>query len=250
MGFAGISICSTRLSTGVERWLVATFHAPSRLWILIVREVSCSGGVAAPLYWSPGRRCGRFDTLISREANVPAECTPAEAPARIPGADVNARGSGDPEAPPRQGPQAPLRVRGSSEPPPASSIPLPRLRHRLSQGPVGIDAVPRPLRVSTRGRPARAARVSAWRSPANSVGAVERNRLKRRLRASFEEVCGAAAVRPRLRAHRAAGPDRGGREPRLPLAHRARRRDLPSRGGDGRRVRHVVALPIHAYRCS
>ena len=185
MRFAGIYICSTRLSTGVERSLVATFHAPSRLWILIVREVSCSGGVAAPLYWSPGRRCGRFDTLISREANVPAECTPAEAPARIPGADVDARGQGDPEAPPREGPQAPLRVS--------------RRQHRLSRS-RDFDTVYRKGRsVSTRflvlyafpreddpeGGPRLGLAVSRQLG-----GAVERNRLKRRLRASFEEVCG------------------------------------------------------------
>jgi large subunit ribosomal protein L34 len=64
-GFAGISPLSTHLSTGVERSLLATFHAPSRLWISIVREVSCSAPRAAALYWSPGRPSGRFDTLVS-----------------------------------------------------------------------------------------------------------------------------------------------------------------------------------------
>ena len=32
--FAGFSTLSTHLSTGVERSLLASFHAPSRLWIL------------------------------------------------------------------------------------------------------------------------------------------------------------------------------------------------------------------------
>jgi ribonuclease P protein component len=167
----------------VERSVLATFHAPSRLWISIVREVSYPAAGAAPLYWSPGRPSGRFDTLISREANVSAERPAAEAPARIPSADVDPRGSRDPEAPPRQGPQAPLRVS--------------RRQHRLSRS-RDFDTVYRKGRsVSTRflvlyafpreddptGGPRLGLAVSRQLG-----GAVERNRLKRRLRASFEEI--------------------------------------------------------------
>ena len=165
--------------------MLATFHAPSRLWILLVREVSSSGARPAPLYWSAGRPSGRFDTLISREANVSAERPAPEASARIPGADVDPRGSRHPEASPRQGPQAPLRVS--------------RRQHRLSRS-RDFDTVYRKGRsVSTRylvlyafpreddptGSPRLGLAVSRQLG-----GAVERNRLKRRLRASFEEISG------------------------------------------------------------
>ena len=63
--FAGISTISTRLSTGVERSLVATFHAPSRLWILIVREVSCSAGRRALLYTGRPAARAAVSTLSS-----------------------------------------------------------------------------------------------------------------------------------------------------------------------------------------
>ena len=46
----------------------------------------------------------------SLEANLPAERAPAEAPARIPSADADTRGTRDPEAPPRQGQEAPVRL--------------------------------------------------------------------------------------------------------------------------------------------
>jgi ribonuclease P protein component len=163
--------------------VLANFHAPSRLWISVVREVSCPPSRGAHLYWSPGRPSGRFDTLISREANVSTERAPAEAPARIPSADVDARGSRDPQAPPREGSEAPLRVS--------------RRQHRLSRS-RDFDTVYRKGRsVSTRflvlysfpreddpeGGPRLGLAVSRQLG-----GAVERNRLKRRLRASFEEL--------------------------------------------------------------
>jgi ribonuclease P protein component len=181
--FAGISPLSTRLSTGVERSAATAFHAPSRLWISVVRDVSYSVRPGAHLYWSTGRRSGRFDTLISREANVSAECAAAEAPARIPGADVDARRPLDPQAPPREGSQAPFRVS--------------RRQHRLSRS-RDFDTVYRKGRsVSTRflvlysfpreddpdGAPRLGLAVSRQLG-----GAVQRNRLKRRLRSSFDDL--------------------------------------------------------------
>jgi hypothetical protein len=62
--FAGISPLSTRLSTAVERSLLASFHAPSRLWIADSSNVWRSACAGAHLYWSPGRMSGRFNTLI------------------------------------------------------------------------------------------------------------------------------------------------------------------------------------------
>jgi hypothetical protein len=107
--FAGISALSTRLSTGVERWALASFHAPWRLWISVTSKVSLRSRTALIYTGRPAARAA-VSTLSTREANVSAERAPAEAPARIPGADVHARGSSDPQAPPRQGSEAPLRV--------------------------------------------------------------------------------------------------------------------------------------------
>jgi ribonuclease P protein component len=165
--------------------VLAAFHALSRLWISVVRYVSYSVGRDAHLYWSPGRPSGRFDTLISREANVSAERAAAEAPARISGADVDARRPLDPQASPCEGSQAPLRVS--------------RRQHRLSRS-RDFDTVYRKGRsVSTRflvlysfpreddpdGGPRLGLAVSRQLG-----GAVQRNRLKRRLRESFEELAG------------------------------------------------------------
>jgi ribonuclease P protein component len=47
-----------------------------------------------------------FLSLRLREADLPAQRTPSEASPRISRAHVVARGTGDPEAPPRQGPEA------------------------------------------------------------------------------------------------------------------------------------------------
>ena len=68
----------------------------------------------ALLYTGPPAAPAAFRHFFSREANVSAERAPAEAPARIPGANVDSRGPRDPQAPPRQGAQAPLRVSGNS----------------------------------------------------------------------------------------------------------------------------------------
>src|SRR5207342_1171868 len=70
------------------------------------------GPLGAHLYWCSAA-LRPFPILVSREANVPAERAPAEAPARIPGADVHARWPRDPEAPPGQGTQAALGLIGA-----------------------------------------------------------------------------------------------------------------------------------------
>ena len=89
------------------------------------------------------------------ETDLSAERTQAEAQARLPRADVDARRSHDPQAPPRQGPQAPLGVTPvqRAEPP----LPLSRLRRRLPAGPVRLDALPDALLVPARGAGRRAA---------------------------------------------------------------------------------------------
>jgi ribonuclease P protein component len=137
----------------------------------------------APLYWPPVASCGPFVHLF-REANLSAERAPAQASARIPGAHGHPGGPRDPEAPPREGPPSPLRL---------------SRRHRLSRS-RDFDAVYRKGRsVSTRflvlysfpreegedGEPRLGLAVS--RQLGN---AVERNRLKRRLRAAFDAVAG------------------------------------------------------------
>ncbi len=99
---------------------------------------------AARLYWPPrlARRALVLSSLSPRETDLPAQRAPAEAQARLPCAHVDACRPRDPEAPPRQGPQAALRL-----------SPSPRnvqRRHRLSRS-RDFDAVYRHGRsVSTR----------------------------------------------------------------------------------------------------
>lgn len=138
----------------------------------------------APLYWivrSP-EAAVLFPLDVTREANLSAERAPAEAPARVPGAHGHPGRPGDPQAPPRPWSQASLRL---------------TRRHRLSRS-RDFDAVYRKGRsVSTRylvlyafpreedreGEPRLGLAVSRQLG-----GAVERNRLKRRLRAAWEEL--------------------------------------------------------------
>src|SRR5688500_10961384 len=118
------------------------------------RRSRCAGGFGRSSILGDRPPPRPSDTLFSREANVPAERAQAEAPARIPGANVDSRGPRDPQAPARQGAQAPLRVSGKSEPTPPP-FPLARLRRRLPQGPVRLDPVPGSLLVPARRGPAR-----------------------------------------------------------------------------------------------
>jgi ribonuclease P protein component len=120
-----------------------------------------------------------------READLPAKRTPAEASARLSCAHVDARRSGDPEAPPLEGPRAAFRV--------AASV---QRRHRLSRS-RDFDAVYRHGRsVSTRFL------VLYWFDrdrdgddprlgiavPKQLGGAVVRNRVKRQLRETWRAM--------------------------------------------------------------
>jgi ribonuclease P protein component len=132
---------------------------------------------------SAAARGGLFSLPISlREANFSAERAPAEASARIPGAHGDPGRARHSEAPPRPGAQAPLRL---------------TRRHRLSRS-RDFDAVYRKGRsVSTRYLVLYAFSRDEEVGPEPRLGlavsrqlgsAVERNRLKRRLRAAWEEL--------------------------------------------------------------
>jgi ribonuclease P protein component len=116
------------------------------------------------------------------EADLPAERAPSEAEARFPCPHVHPRRPDDPEAPPGEGPEAALRLSATAV----------QRRHRLSRS-RDFDAVYRHGRsVSTRflvlywfprddeGEPRLGIAV-----PKGSGSAVERNRVKRRLREAW-----------------------------------------------------------------
>src|SRR5690349_23742022 len=73
---------------------------------------------------------GRFSIPSpSRETDLPAQRAPAEASARLPCADGDARRTRDPQAPPRERPQAPLRLSPpDARAPPPPPLACPRLR--------------------------------------------------------------------------------------------------------------------------
>ena len=159
--FAGILPAIPHLSTGVERRsgpehcrAVARFPPPAgacgqprgRGVVYTGRSLPRSADSSAP-------------TPSKREAHLSAQRAQPEAQARLPRAHVDARRPRDPQAPPREGPQAPLglrrsrRCRAAPEPP----LPLAGLRRRLPPGPLGVDALPRRSLVRARGRAGRAA---------------------------------------------------------------------------------------------
>ncbi len=125
----------------------------------------------------------------SREANLPAQRAPPQAPARVPRAHADARRPGDPQAAAGEGPEAPLRL---------TSLAAVKRRHRLSRS-RDFDAVYRKGRsVSTRylvvyAFPARKwtgsrTRASGSRCRARSAARSPRNRLKRQLRAAADAL--------------------------------------------------------------
>src|SRR6185295_5534305 len=142
---------------------------------------------------SASRHGGLFFFQGSNEANFPAECTPAKASAWVPGADGDPGRSRHPQAAAGQRSQAPLRL----------SSPMMKRRHRLSRS-RDFDAVYRhgrstatrflvlysfPREESDSEGPRLGLAVSRQLG-----GAVERNRLKRRLRAAFDEVADGAGA--------------------------------------------------------
>ena len=125
--------------------------------------------------------------LSKNEADLPAQCAPAQAQARFPCAHVHPCRPPDPEAPPVEGPEAALRLTATAV----------QRRNRLSRS-RDFDAVYRHGRsVSTRflvlywfprddeGEPRLGIAV-----PKGAGSAVERNRVKRRLREAWRERLG------------------------------------------------------------
>ena len=184
----------------MERLCEAWAHAAFGLWISSAAKFAPPtrrAELATSLYLpEAGRAAGSRTTtpLLSKlcETHLSAERPPAEAPARVPGADVHPRGPGDPEAPPGEGTQAPLGLSaGRGE---GSEL---KRRHRLSRS-RDFDAVYRhgrstatrylvlyafPREEGDAGGPRLGLAVSRQLG-----GAVERNRIKRRLRAAFETI--------------------------------------------------------------
>jgi ribonuclease P protein component len=159
------------------------FSAAAGLWTTVSWTVRlyCRGAGRWPAFFDP------FSNVY--EADLPAECAQAEAEARLPCPDVDARRPADPEAPPRQGAQAPVGV-------------AVQRRNRLSRS-RDFDAVYRHGRsVSTRfltlywfkreeepGEPRLGLAV-----PRAAGNAVVRNRIKRQLREIWRAKLDAKAI--------------------------------------------------------
>jgi ribonuclease P protein component len=147
-------------------------------------------GESARLYSSLGRSPTAFSLFrrALRETHVPAQRPSPEAKARFPRTHVHARGPRDLEAAPREGAQAALRL---------SAFLLVHRRHRLSRS-RDFDAVYRQGRsVSTRyltlhwfpREDDSSGEARLGLAVPRAVGnAVARNRLKRQLRAIWQEL--------------------------------------------------------------
>ena len=181
------------------------------------------GLVYTPRSAAPAR-CGHGltrRTSLHREAHVPAERPPPQAQARVPRAHVDARRPGDPQAPPRQGAEAPLGLTSRAV----------ERRQRLSRS-RDFDAVYRQGRsVSTRSltlhwftREDDADGASAARPRGPACGR-QRGRAQPPQAPAPRGVVGArrraCRAGQRLRPRRAAGPRRGRSDPRPRLARRA-----------------------------
>ena len=125
----GLTLIHRRLHS-VDIGAVSACHAHLGLWISQHRKLAISRGPddasrrllgwppTPVLYTSPAAEAASCESNLRpdsgvgsrREANLPAERAPAKAPARIPCADGDACRSGDPQAPPCQGSQAPVRL--------------------------------------------------------------------------------------------------------------------------------------------
>ena len=103
------------------------------------------------LYSRPaGRNCRPLRSFQRHETDLSAKRAPAEAQARLPRADVDACRPRDPQAPPRQGAQAPVGLAGAARAAQEPPLPLPRLRRRLPARPLGLDPVPDAVLVRAR----------------------------------------------------------------------------------------------------
>src|SRR5581483_11030099 len=96
-------------------------HGSPQLW----KTGACEASRRARLYWRLTPSGALSLPRFSREADLPAQRTQAEAQARLSRADGYTRGENDPQAPPRQGPQAALGL--------TDGAPPVERRHRLSR---------------------------------------------------------------------------------------------------------------------
>ena len=148
----------------------------------------------------------------AREADLPAQQAQAEEDPRIPGAHEHARRPGGAEAPPGEGPCAPLRLRPRDgrrgrTAAPGADHPLGRLRRRLPARSLGREPPPGGLRLRARRPPAGSPPRLGLSVSRKVGGAVERNRVKRVLREQFARAGRRPAGRRRRGGDRAA---RGG----------------------------------------
>ena len=202
------------------------------------------------LYFCSRRLGGSSFSIRSHslEAHLSAQRPPTQAQARLPRADVDARRTGDSQAPPRQGPQAALRL---------STPDYPRTvqrRHRLSRS-RDFDAVYRSGRsASTRflvlywfprpeGDESDAPRLGL--AVPKSVGnAVVRNRVKRQLRETWTELAERARPGHDYVLVARPGPGGAGGHARTRVARRARDRSArQGRGMSGARLDGAAQEP-------
>ena len=197
-GFAGVFATSTPLSTGVDRAVQKgdrRCRKPSlRTAFVSVRcpQKGCgelgSRTLSILAFRGPGAAVFLLlEGLSKNEADLPAQCAPAQAQARFPCAHVHPCRPPDPEAPPVEGPEAALRLTATAV----------QRRYRLSRS-RDFDAVYRHGRsVSTRFLvlywfPRDESETDEPRlglAVPKSVGnAVVRNRVKRQLRETWTEL--------------------------------------------------------------
>ena len=131
-------------------WAIGPLHN-SKGKLERMQRAGESGGLVSsytrltPVRYSPAL-CILSNDLSSYEADLSAECAPTEAEAWLPRPHVDEGRPRDPEAPPRQGAQAPLglRARLAAQAPPLSFA---RFRCRLPPRPLRVDALSHPVLV-------------------------------------------------------------------------------------------------------
>ena len=116
------------------------------------------------------RSCTLSSEEPQRETHLPAERSPPEAQARLSRAHVDARRPRDPQAPARQGPQAPLRLRRPSPCSAGTDCPARGTSTPSTGRAVGLDAVPDAALVPPRGRSRRRAAARARRAEVGRLG--------------------------------------------------------------------------------